>query len=77
MERVWEGMWFLMKNTRIITREITMCEVCDHFRDDNDIGYGNARYSCGHPDGPGGELNEEIVIKMKIHEKCPLPKKGI
>lgn len=58
---------------RLVLKTITVCEVCPHFRDDN-CGFGNAKYSCAHPSGPGDRLTEEIVRQMKIHEDCPLVK---
>lgn len=62
---------------RIETREITICEECHYFRDDDCV-YGNARYSCNHPDGPGGKLTTEIITERTIHKDCPLPKaKGV
>lgn len=58
---------------RIMTRQITMCEACHYFMD-NPCAYGNARYSCEHPSGPGGILTTDIVKDRKIHKDCPLPK---
>ncbi len=63
-----------MKDIRILIKEITMCEGCRYFRDDF-VYYGDARYSCSHPKGPGGKLTSTIIKEMKIHEDCPLPKK--
>lgn len=63
----------MMKDKRIDARIISMCEVCQYFRD-NDLARGNARYFCDHPDGPGGKLTLELITKMQIHKDCPLPK---
>lgn len=62
-----------MKDIRIITKEISMCEGCHHFRVD-DCAYGDACYSCNHPNGPGGKLTSKVIIERKIHKDCPLPK---
>lgn len=58
---------------RILTKSITMCKECHYFRDDPHS-RGNARYSCEHPDGPGGTLDSDIVKNREIHKNCPLPK---
>ena len=62
-----------MIDKRIETREITSCSECHNF-DVNNSCCGNAKYSCNHPNGPGGRLTQEIVLKRKIHKDCPLPK---
>ncbi len=67
----------MTEDTRIETRKITMCEEC-HYFDDCSHCYGNARFSCKHPDGLGGKLNQKIITKGTIHEECPWPKtKGV
>jgi hypothetical protein len=59
-----------MTDIRIDIREIKTCLECSHFKD-NPHAHGCARYSCKHPNGPGGKL----ASGRKIHEECPLYKK--
>ncbi len=63
-------------NTRIETRDITKCTECHHFYD-SPCARGSARYSCKHPNGPGGKLSQEDIIEGRIHEECPLPKRDL
>ena len=70
MKWIWDSNFM---DIRIVTKEITACEACPNFRDDP-YSTGNARYSCGHSDGPSGKLGSDIVKNMEIHKDCPLPK---
>lgn len=66
--------WMMDKmDKRLLLIEITMCEMCHHFKDD-DCGFGSAKYSCAHPNGPGGLLSEELIKNRTIHQDCPLVK---
>jgi hypothetical protein len=56
--------------SRIETKKIASCRECRHF-DTNYQAHGDARYSCNHPNGPGGRLT--WLGTEEIHEDCPLP----